>query len=75
MAWMAQKIGASQSLLTRWRAGAEPRTIYFLKVCAVLATIQDRHIYGVLSEGAAVLGIDLNDLLENIVDQDSTDVD
>jgi len=60
MAWMAREIGASQSLLTRWRQGAIPRTEYFLKVCIVLATIQARPISGVLNEGAKILGIDLN---------------
>ena len=60
MAWMAREVGASQSLLSRWRLGAIPRTEYFLKVCIVLATIQDMPISGILEQGARTLGIELN---------------
>tara|TARA_Y100000992_G_C21261993_1_gene491779 strand:- start:292 stop:540 length:249 start_codon:yes stop_codon:yes gene_type:complete len=60
MAWMAREVGASQSLLTRWRQGAEPRTEYFLKVCVVLSIIQSRPICIIIQEGSSVLGIDFN---------------
>ena len=60
MAWMAREVGASQSILTRWRQGAIPRTEYFLKVCNVLAIIQDRPICGIVQEGAMTLGIELD---------------
>jgi hypothetical protein len=61
MAWMSREVGASQSILTRWRQGAIPSTEYFFKVCVVLASIQDRPIYGIIQEGANTLGIELNE--------------
>ena len=60
MAWMARKVGASQSLLTRWRQGAEPRTEYFLKVCVELSIIQSRPICIIIQEGSSAMGIDFN---------------
>jgi transposase-like protein len=60
MAWMAREVGASQSLLSRWRQGAIPRTEYFLKVCCVLATLQARPICGIVQEGALVMGIKID---------------
>lgn len=61
MAWISREVGASQSLFTRWRQGAIPSTEYFFKVCAVLASIQDRPICGIIKEGVKTLGIELNE--------------
>jgi len=60
MAWMAREVGASQSLLSRWRQGAIPRTEYFLKVCSVLATTQGKPINGIIQQGARSMGIDID---------------
>lgn len=59
MAWMSHEIGASQSLLTRWRKGSHPRTEYFIKVCIVISKLEQKPIGIVVQEAAKTLGINI----------------
>tara|TARA_R100001440_G_scaffold75610_1_gene103280 strand:- start:1 stop:243 length:243 start_codon:yes stop_codon:yes gene_type:complete len=57
LAWLAREIGTNQSLVSRWRSGSIPRTLYFLKTCSVIAKLQGRPILEVIQEGAFCIGV------------------
>jgi transcriptional regulator with XRE-family HTH domain len=57
LAWLAKQIGTNQSLVSRWRTGSIPRTVYFLKTCAVIAKLQRRPILEVIQEAAFCIGV------------------
>ena len=59
--WLAHQVGAHPSLIVKWRTrGSNPKTEYFLKICIVLAEVQERPINGILEEAAEAMGINLS---------------
>tara|TARA_B100000963_G_scaffold334167_1_gene327126 strand:+ start:330 stop:611 length:282 start_codon:yes stop_codon:yes gene_type:complete len=58
MAWLAKRIGANHSLLTKWRQGnTTPGTEYFLLVVQEISTLQNRTFESVCIEAANVIGV------------------
>lgn len=59
--WLAHQVGAHPSLIVKWRTrGSIPKTEYFLKICEILAILQERPLAEILEEGAESMGINLN---------------
>ena len=59
--WLAHQVGAHPSLIVKWRTrGSIPKTEYFLKICQILALLQERPLAEILEEGAESMGINLN---------------
>ena len=59
---LARNIGCSQALIIHWRKrNSTPKTYYFLLVCQEIAQLRGESVYTVITEGAAILGIHLND--------------
>ena len=62
MAWMSKELGCSQSLLTHWRKGKNPRVEYILQVCFILAKLQNRDFLEIFQEVLYIVyGIDINE--------------
>tara|TARA_R110000764_G_scaffold229572_1_gene320480 strand:- start:286 stop:546 length:261 start_codon:yes stop_codon:yes gene_type:complete len=59
ISWLAGQVGAHPSLIVKWRTrNSIPKTWYYLKVCIILAELQDRPISTLLEEGAMAMGIE-----------------
>ena len=60
--WLAQQIGAHPSLIVKWRTrNCDPKTNYFLRVCVVLADMQNKPLIGIITDAAEIMEIKIKE--------------
>jgi len=59
--WLTIQVGASASVISKWRKGTNPKTEYFLKVCRVISQAKGIPLLEVIIQAAASMGIELDE--------------